>query len=148
MIDTCKPLRQAIFDVISPVAQYNGDAIPIYDEKVFTGAHPNLYILLGKQSERDITEAECQWQTKSTIEIWIIARSGSEVSKDVIDDVAQSFLDALLPGPTVDAILQPQGLAITYLGRESSVSGQVQITNTQSELQKVITLTANILQIN
>ncbi len=146
MKDTCKPFRNAIHAVINGLITYRGDAVPIYDEKVFTGQMPAIYILYGTQSESDIIESECTWTTTSKIDIWIVCKTGSEVSKNVIDDIADQLYTLLLPGPTVDAFLQPQGLTIMYLRREASVEGQFNISPTQSELRKVITLTANIVE--
>lgn len=148
MKDTCKSLRKVVYDATNTFVVYKSLPVPVVDEKVFTGQIPDLYILLGRQTETDISDDDCTYKTRSTIEVWIISKTGSEVSKDVIDDISQQILDLLIPLPPFDNFVQPAGLEIEYLRRQSSVEGQVQITPTQSELQKVITLTANIIQLN
>lgn len=148
MRDTGKPFRKAIYAALNGLVLYKGLPVPIYDEKVFTGQLPNIYIIMGKQTETDVTDNDCTWSTRATLELWIISKTGSEVSKDVVDDVSQAILDLLIGLPTTDMIAPQAGLQIMTLTRESSVSGQVLISQTQSELQKVLTLAATIVQLN
>jgi hypothetical protein len=145
MRDTMKPLRKAIFDCLGTNVKYPGvNVVPVMDEKVIGGTQPNVYILLSTQRERDVTDQDCYWQTESSIDILIIAKSGAEVSKDSIDDISQRIYSLLLNLPGDQLIQQQTGFQILEFKRVSAVSGSVQISPTQSELQKILSLTANI----
>jgi hypothetical protein len=146
MKDTMRPYRKAIYDVLNGNVIYHSVPVNIYDEKVFTGDAPDIYILMGNQRETDITEADCAWTTLSSIDIMIIAKSGSEVSKDVVDDISNEILELLLNLPGGNNLGVQSGFQIMMLKRDISVSGFFQITPTQSEIQKIITMTATIIQ--
>lgn len=148
MTDTMKPFRLAIVQALSGNVTYLSNEVKIYDEKVFTGEMPSIYILLSTQREQDITQTDCTWETKSSIDLMIVSKTGSEVSKDVLDDISGQILELLLNLPGSDNLLAQSGFMITYLKRESAVCGMFQISPTQSELRKVMTLTATIIQQN
>lgn len=145
MIDTMKPLRKATYDILYSHVVYKAATIRLYDEKVFHGEIPDIYMLLSTQRERDVTEQDCYWQTQSSIDILFIRKTGSEVSKDVIDDISNIALPLLLNLPGHDNFGAQSGLQILEVKRESASSGNVQISPTQSELQKIVTLTALII---
>lgn len=144
MKDTMRPFRKAVYDCLNGVVLYKSAVVPVKDEKVPTGSQPNIYILLSTQKEQDATETDCDWQTKSSIDILIITKSGSEVSKDAIDDISQRIYDLVLTLQGGSLLAAQSGFQILYLRRESAASGNVQISPTQSELQKIVSLTAYI----
>lgn len=144
MKDTMKPFRKAVFDCLNTFVLYKSTAVLVADAKVPTGQQPSLYILLGRQWEQDRTDQDCGWETKSGIEIQIIAKSGSEVSKDALDDISQSIYDLVLTLPGSNLLAVQNGFQILELRRESAAIGDVQISPTQSELQKIVSLTAYI----
>lgn len=144
MRDTMKPFRKAVYDCLNGVVLYNSAVVPVKDEKVPTGSQPNIYILLSTQKEQEATDQDCAWQTKSTIDLLIITKSGSEVSKDAIDDISQSIYDLVLTLPGSNLLAVQSGFQILELRRESAASGNVQISPTQSELQKIVSLAAYI----
>lgn len=139
-----RPFRKAIYDCLTGNVTYAGNTLSIFDEKVHTGSQPNVYILLSTQKEQDATDQDCAWETKSTIDILIITKSGSEVSKDAIDDISQKIYDLVLTLQGNSLLAVQTGFQILYLRRESAASGSVQISPTQSELQKIVSLTAYI----
>jgi hypothetical protein len=143
-----KILRKAIHQVLLGNVTYKGSVVKIYDEKVFTGESPNLYILYGTQRDQDITGQDCTWETKSSIDILIISRTASETSKDALDDISNSILELLLNLPGSDNLAAQSGYQIAYMKRESAVCGMMDITPTETKLTKVITLTATIIQQN
>lgn len=147
MKDTCKPMRKALFTCINGNITYAGNVVKLYDGKVFTGEAPNLYMYFGTQQEQDITEQDCAWQTKNRTEIVIVSKTGSEVSKDSIDDISQRIYDLVLTLPGNNLLAVQNGFQILELRRESAVIGNVQISPTQSELQKVLSLTASIIHL-
>lgn len=145
MKDTMKPFRKAIFSVVNGNITYAGSVVKLYDEKVFTGEVPKVYMYFSTQQEQDATEQDCAWQTKSRIDIVIVAKSGSEVSKDAIDDISQRFYDLVLTLPGSDLLAVQTGFQILEVKVASAASGNVQISPTQSELQKIVSLTASII---
>lgn len=146
MIDSMKPFRKAVYTVLNGNVTYAGSVVKVYDAKVFTGAIPNVYILMSTQREQNSTDQECAWQARSSMDLLIIAKSGSEVSKDVVDDISNTMLVLLLNLPGSDNLPVQAGFKILNVRRESAVIGEVQISPTQSELQKLMTITAEIYQ--
>lgn len=148
MRDTMKPFRKAVFDCLNGFVTYPGaTVVPVKDEKVPTGTAPNVYILLSTQREQDATDQDCGWQTNAGMDILIITKSASEVSKDAVDDISQRIYDLLLTLPGSDLLGVQSGFHIVNVKRQSAVSGNVQISPTQSELQKIISLTAGIFHL-
>lgn len=142
-----KPFRKSIYTCLNGNITYASSIVKLYDEKVFQGEVPNVYILLSTQREQDATDQECGWQTRSSIDILIISKTGSEVSKDAVDDISNSMLQLLLNLPGDDNLTVQSGFQILEVKRESAASGQVQISPTQSELQKITTITAMIINL-
>lgn len=144
MKSTMKPFRKAVKDVLSGNITYAGSIVPVYDAKVWTSAQPAIYILLATQREQDVTDQDCAWNHRSSIDLQFIAKSDSEVSKDVIDDISDRALELLLSSPGVSNLAVQTGFQILEVKMESAVIGEVQISPTQSELQKIVSLTAFI----
>lgn len=138
MTDSMKPLRLGIFAVLDGAITYNSTAVPVYDEKVFTDESPNLYILLSDQQESNAPErSDCTEPIRSTINVEIVRRTGSEVSKDTIDDVSNSIYALLITSPGI-AGFTVSGFQVIDVYKESAISRNVQITETQSILRKII----------
>lgn len=144
MLDTMKPMRKAVYSCIYNNITYKGSVVKVTDEKVFGGQQPSVYILLSTQREQNATEQDCAWQTRSSIDLLIISKTESEVSKDAIDDISSTMLQLLLNLPGDDNLTVQAGFQILELRKDSAASGQVQISPTQSELQKIVTITADI----
>jgi hypothetical protein len=146
MRDTMKPFRKAIHQTLSGNVIYKGSQVKIYDEKIFTGDQPNLYVLYSTQRETDITETDCAWETRSSIDILIINRTQSETSKDALDDISDSILILLLNLPHSDNLVTQSGFLIQEVKKDSAVSGLIQISPTETILQKQMTISAIITQ--
>lgn len=146
MMDTMRPFRKAIYDVLNGNVSYKSSTIKFYDEKVWTGQAPDLYCFFGTQRETDITQTDCGWEARTTLDLIIANRTPSETSKDALDEISDDIYQLLLNLPGSDNLAAQTGFQISYLKRESAVSGLIQISPTETILQKIITLTANILQ--
>lgn len=144
--DTMMPLRQAIDDVINGNVTYKGAQVQVFDKKVFTGQSPNRYIYYGTMREVDITETDCAWTSRTSIEILIVSNTGSEVSQDPLDEISDTIYDLLLNLPGSDNLPAQSGFQISYLKRESATCGMMEISPTESRLTKLITLTAIVTQ--
>lgn len=143
-----KPIRHGINTLIAGQVTYAAGVVPVYDEKVYTGEIPDIYILLSTQQEADTERTDCTWTTRSSIDIEIIARSESEVSKDVIDDVSNDVMELIAGLPGAWNVSNPSGFQIIDCFRESAMTRNVSLTETQSILQKVIRFVFIILQQN
>jgi hypothetical protein len=148
MKDTMRILRKAIADCITGNISYGSNVVKVYDEKIFTGEVPTIYILLSTQQESSTEENDCTWITRSSIDIEVIAKSGFEVSKDIIDDVSNSMMELIAPLPGLNGFSQQSGFIISGIVRESALTRNVQISETQSILQKIVKFTATIIQQN
>lgn len=146
--DTMKPFRNAINSVLSGAITYKGSVVPFTDSKTKTGQQARLYGIYGTQREFDTTQTDCTWECKSSIEILLVNDTGSETSKDPLDEISDDIYDLLLNLPGSNNLPAQSGFQITYLKRESAVSGLIQISPTETQLQKLITLTATIIQQN
>lgn len=139
MKDTCKILRQAIFNALS------GLSVPVYDEKQFVTDTDTIFVLLGTQQEssEDVSET---FITKSSIDIEIISKTASEASKDDIDDVYQEMMEILIPTTQTVGLVIPSGFQFQNAYRESSITQSLAIDSTQTILRRLTRLTFTITQ--
>lgn len=141
MRDLSKPFRLAVFSVLNG----NTGGIPIYDEKRLVSSTDNTFILLSTQQQTPQDENDCTWVSRLSIDIEVYNKTGSEVSKDTIDDVSNTILGLLLPTVGVSPI-SSGGIQFTYAFAESIISRNIGITETESVLQKVIRFVATGVQ--
>lgn len=149
MKDTMKPLRKGVWDTLDGSVVYNGDVVKGYDEKVYTGDRPNLYYILSNQQESPGPgESDCGTAVNSSINIEIISRTPSEVSKDAMDDVSDIIYELLEPSYQTPGFSLGNGLQILTISRESAATQSATISDTQSILRKIIKFNSVITQIN
>jgi len=139
--DTSKQVRLAVFALLSG----NVTGFPVFDEKRLVSSTAVKYILLSTQQETPDVENDCTWINRSSIDIEVVQRTGSEVSKDEIDDAANTVLGLLIPTPLVTPMasvnLQFQNATI-----ESILSRNLSITETESLVTKVIRFVVTVVQ--
>jgi hypothetical protein len=145
MKDTKKILRTAIFNALGGLT-YSGSSVPVYDEKQKTGQTNNLYVLLGTQQETDVESNDSTWITKSSIDIEIVHKTGSEVSKDVIDTTYENMMEILIPTPQTVGLTIPAGFQFLNATRDMSLTQSVEITATESVLVCFAKLSFTIVQ--
>lgn len=137
MRDSMKPLRLGIFAVIDGQITYNATPVPVYDEKIYTSESPDLYILLSTQQETPAGDQnDCMFIRDSFIDIEIIRRTGSEVSKDAIDDVSDQLYQLLLPSQG-GAGFTVSGFQVSDPRLVTANSQNVTLSQTQSVLRKI-----------
>lgn len=138
MRDSMKPVRQAINTLINGVVTYKSAPVKCYDEKVFTGDMPDIYILYSTQQETPgPDQTDCTFSMRSSIDIEVISRTGSEVSKDVLDDVSNDIMQIIIPTQGTAGFIM-SGFQIIDAARESAISQNLTITESQSILRKII----------
>lgn len=148
MRDTMKAIRTGIHGIIDGAISYNSAAVPVYDEKVFTGVSPDLYIIFSTQQESPGPDQnDCTEMVRSSIDIEIIRRTGSEVSKDTIDDVSNDLYGLIVPAHGLAGFTM-SGFQIIYAARESAVTQNIITTESESILRKTIRFSFIIVQQN
>lgn len=146
MKDTKKEIRNGIYTSLNGIVEYDNAAVPIYEEMVPSNVSPDLFILLKGQQETTEENNDNSFITKSSIDIEITQKTGSNVSKDVVDDVYNAVMEILLPTPssigfTIDAAFQLQNGF-----RESCATDTVAVTETETVITERIRLSFTITQ--
>lgn len=143
MRDTQKILRAAVYNALNGTVNVGG-VIPVYDEKRPSTSTASVYILLSTQQETS-NDTQDAFITISSIDIEICQDTGSEVSKDTIDDISNEVLVILMPTRENSGLVSPSNMQILNLDRRT-ITRAFEISPTQSILRKIITLSATIVQ--
>ncbi len=146
MKDTKKILRHAIFAALDGAVIYDGNAVPVVDEKLRNNAPATLYIILGTQQETSIERNSSTWIKQSSIDIEVIERTGTEVSKDAVNDVGELITEILLPTINTIGIAVPTGFQFSEAYVESASTATVILDNTESIVVERIRLAFIITQ--
>lgn len=141
MRDVCKQHRIATFTALNG----NLGGINLYDEKKKVGQTDTLFVVFSTQQQTPTDDNDCTWISRNTLDIEIIQKSGSEVSKDVVDDLSNLILSILLPTPGVTNITSGN-LQFGYARAESIISRNLSISDTESIIQKIIRFSVTIVQ--
>lgn len=142
MRDVSKPFRLSVFNCLNG----NLSGAPVYDEKQKVTGTDTLFVLLSTQQQvpdEDISES---WISRASIDIEVIQKTGSEVSKDDIDDVSNDILGLLLPSPWVAGVVTPSGFQFTNAKCESIISRNLSLSETESVVQKIIRFSVQVIQ--
>ena len=142
MRDVSKPFRLSVFNCLNG----NLSGRPVYDEKQKVTASDTLFVLLSTQQQTQIEQNDCTWINRCSIDIEVIQKTGSEVSKDDIDDTANDILTLILPTPTTCGLTEPGGLQFCNPVCESIISRNLSLSETESVVQKVIRVVVQIIQ--
>ena len=142
MRDTCKPYRIAMFNLLNG----NLGGINVYDEKKKVGAADKVFVLLSTQQETQVEENDCSWITRSSIDLEIVAKSGSEVTKDTVDDLANLIIGLVLPTIQTSGLTAPSGFQFSGLVLEKTISRNISLSETESILTKILTFVTQIIE--
>ena len=145
MLDTMKPIRTAVYTALNGNITYDSTAVPVSDEKTGYGNTANLFIVLTTQQETDESTSEA-FITKSTIEIDIVHKTGSEVSKDAIDDVYQSMMQILIPSTSTIGLTVPGTFQFQNATRENSITMPMMLSETETVMVRRTRLSFTITQ--
>lgn len=147
MRDTKKPVRIAVFTCLSGNIVHNGSTINFYDEKKKVGVTDTVFGILGRQRETPWEERpQDAFIRRSFIDIEIIAKTGSEASKDVIDEIGELVTLRLFPSPTTTNIIEPSLMQFGEWIVESAETDNISITETETILINRITLSTIVTQ--
>lgn len=141
MRDTSKQLRLAVFALLNG----NVPGYATYDEKRLVSSTANKYILLSTQQETPSNDNDSAWINTSSIDIEIVQKTGSEVSKDDIDEAANTILSILIPTPW-NTPLTSGNLQFQNATVGSIISRNLSLSETESIITKVIQFSVTITQ--
>lgn len=142
MKDTKKILRHAVFNALNGNITYDGNNVPVYDEK---NENEDIYILLSNQQETN-EDTDSYFMTRSTIDYEVVCRTGFSVSKDAIDDINEDILEILIPTQNTTGLTIPSGFQFLNVRRESSRTLSLEISPTESIVRNITTISATIIQ--
>ena len=145
MRNTKKILRIAIYQTLNGNVNYNSANVPVYDEKVPSNVSADIYILLSTQQEVENND-DSSFTTLSSIDVEVCQRTGSEVSKDSIDDIEELVTNILQPTPITDGLADPSLIQILNFKRVRSLSRALELSPTESILRNIITFQADVIQ--
>jgi hypothetical protein len=149
MRNTKLALRKAVYDLLKDQIVIDEVTIPVFDEKRQAGVGSgNLFIVLSTQQESESTwQTDCNFCNRSSIDIEIMVKTAYEVTKDTQDEVEQQILDILFPSYAGDVLQDAvPGLCIQNLRRERSLTRNLTLSNSESVMQTIITVVADITE--
>lgn len=137
---------RAVFNKLNGAITYDSVPVPVYDEKKSVSSSANLYILLGRQTESDDIQDDNTFAATNTLEIEIWYKTGFETSKQAVHSVSNQILQLLIPTPYTSGLGVQDHFQFLNLRRTSAITQGFQITDTQTVLAKIITISAQIVQ--
>lgn len=132
MKDTKKILRLAVFNALDGNVTYDGDTIPVVDEKLRNNAGASRYIVLSTQQEVLTERNSSCWIKQSSIDIEVYETSETEVSKDSVNDIGEDITEIILPSINTVGLTVPSGFQFQEAYLESSTTQTVFIDNNNS----------------
>lgn len=140
MRNTKKIFRKFVYSLLNGSVSLN-----VYDEKKHVGDADTAFVLLSTQQESESEyETDCSTVNESILDIEVIVKTGSEVTKDIQDDAEQEILDQL--SPWMQSGASYEGLAIQRFRRISSITRNLSISPTESIMQTVLRVGATITE--
>jgi hypothetical protein len=146
--DTKKILRLALFNALDGNVTYNSNPVVMYEEKLPSGQNPDMFILLSNQQETSSDENDGCFITKSSIDIEILHKTGSDVSKDDIDDVYEQIMEILIPEPFTlgGTVTVPAQFQFHNPYRESCITNTVVLSETETVITERLKIVFTITQ--
>ena len=138
-------LRHACGDLLDGNLSWQGVNVPVSDEKRRIGDDVTLYVTFGTQTESDDNTSDA-FITDSSIEIQILHKTEFEVSKDALDTVSNQILEILMPTASTDGFEVQNLFQITCVRRTNAITRNFSISDSQTIVGKIITITCKIVQ--
>lgn len=140
MKDLSKPFKIAVATAIGSIS------VPVFDSKRWVASTDTQFVILGTQTQTPSAEyaTDCTWAQICTIDIEVYDKSGSEVTKNNIDDISNEIAEILVPAPFVTNItsanLQFTTATLDFQSRDLSLS------ETESILSKIIRFSCIVIE--
>lgn len=146
MRDTTEILSNAVYRALNGNISYEGNSVPVFDEKKKVGNRDNIYILFSTQQEMPPDDVQSYFMVDSFLDIEIVHKTQSEVTKTILSRVANSVLEILFPAPNTIGITAPSGFQIPLFEYAGSITRAFEISQTESIVRKFIKVKAKIIQ--
>lgn len=146
MRDTTEVLANAVYGALNGNVSYNSHNVPVYDEKKRVNSTESLYILFSTQQEMPPDGVQGVFINDTFLDMEIVHKTQSEITKTILSRVANSILEKLFPTPNSVGIQQPSGFQIMNFEFAGSITRTVQISDTESIVRKFIKVKATIVQ--
>lgn len=140
MRDISKPYRLAVYGLLQGHISVN-----VYDEKRKVTANDQTFVLLSTQQQTPKDDNDCTWISRASIDIEVTQKTGSEVSKNYIDDISDEICQILVTAPFVSPIAS-SNLQFGNAVIESIISRNMSISETESVLTKIIRFSCTVVQ--
>lgn len=146
MRDTTEILSNAVYQALNGNVSYEGNNVPVFDEKKKVGNRDNIYILFSTQQEMPPDDVQGYFMVDSFLDIEVVHKTQSEVTKTILSRVANSVLEILFPEPNTISITAPSGVQIPLFEYAGSITRAFEISPTESIVRKFIKVKAKIIQ--
>lgn len=118
----------------------------MYDEKRKVSATDSTFIIFSTQQQTpDPDTNDCTWISRNSIDIEVYNKTGSEVTKNTVDDIVNNICETLLPSPFVTNITSGN-LQFSNAFVESIISRNVSLSETESVMVEVIRFVVQVTQ--
>jgi len=142
-LDAEKAFRKAVFEALNNNIVVGGNNIPVYDEFAADDA-PDLFVVIGNMYADDRRNF-AKWVTGLVIILQVVQVQKRAITKDVIDEVANTIKGILLPSIDTIGLSIDNPFSVNNLYRESS-SYLSEQNNTNWVMRKIERYRANIQQ--
>jgi hypothetical protein len=144
--DTKKILRLALFNALNGNVLFNAATVSVYEEKLPSGVAPDMFILLLNQQETPQDFNSEVFITRSSIDIEVIHKTGSDVSKDDIDNVYNDIMEIVFPARKTLGLTIPVGFQFQEGYIESCFTNTIVLSETESVITEKVKLVFIITQ--
>jgi len=144
--DTTDILLNAVHAKLNGNVSYSSENVPFYDEKKKIRDRDALYCLYSTQQEVPGELTQGFFINDSFLDIEICHKTGSEVSKSVLSNVANQIYQILFPEQDAVSLTSPSGFQIVEFDFIRSITRVFEISTTESILRKIITVKAKIVE--
>lgn len=138
MRDVQKPYQIAVYNKLNGAI-----SVTVYDEKKKVAATDTIYAILSTQQSTPEDTSD-SFISKEAIDIEVIEKTGSEVSKINIHTVSNEIINTLCPTPFSD--LLSVNLQISHVHVESIITRVFEVSSTETIVRKIIKIVSTITQ--
>jgi hypothetical protein len=142
-------IRTAYYQALNGNLSYNSVNVPITDSIIPQGVSDSpIYCVFDRQfstfNYKDGAFSMQSWT--STIDILIISKQSTSVSKEIIDGIADQIESIITPSVTTNGLPAQSGWQITNVFLDKTLFMPTQISGTQTIIQKGLTFTQKVVK--
>lgn len=139
-------LRKAYQTALNGHLTIGSEAIPVVDEKLDEGlTEKNIYVAMATQQDNERSN-KTTWVEEVFLALVIVQRTGSTVSKDVIESIEDQILQLVLPSKGNHGLHIDAPFRITYVRKENSSTVAAKLDNGEFVIAKQVNFKNRITQ--